>query len=276
MESLTLRSPAKVNLFLRVLRRRPDGYHDLASLFQAIDLFDTLSVAFSAADELVCSDSALPMNRSNLVWKAVDLFRKHTRLCTPVKVSLQKRIPSQAGLGGGSGNAATMLWALNQLHGSPVEQQVLVEWSAEIGSDITFFLSQGTAYCTGRGELIESVAPLPQTKLWIVKPPYGLSTPAVFRHLAVDTLSQRDPKASLQAWLQGKPERYNDLEEAAYALSPELAALHAHLLAHGCDDVLLCGSGSSLACFGSVAPPALPDHQIVPAQFVNRPAHAWY
>jgi 4-diphosphocytidyl-2-C-methyl-D-erythritol kinase len=273
---LRVRSPGKVNLFLRIVRRRPDGYHDLASLFQAIDLADTLSVALSTHDTLVCSDPTLPTDRSNLVWKAVDLFRKHTGLLSPISIHLEKRIPTEAGLGGGSSNAATMLWTLNQLHNCPASHDQLLAWSAEIGSDISFFLSQGTAYCTGRGEKIEPLPALPQQKFWIVKPPYGLSTPAVYKALAADQLPQRNPSVSLQHWLQGNEDRYNDLEQAAFALSPELASLRKHLLVHGCQDVLLCGSGSSLACFGSVPPPALPGHHLFPVQFINRSAHAWY
>ncbi len=143
---LTLNSPAKVNLFLRILRRRSDGYHDLASLFQAISLYDTIHFALSDHDELTCDKPGIPTDSTNLILKAADLFRRKTGLKFGLKAHLEKRIPHEAGLGGGSSNAATTLWALNQLHGQPASPDELIAWSGEIGSDITFFLSHGTAY----------------------------------------------------------------------------------------------------------------------------------
>src|ERR1700733_15970617 len=112
---LTLLSPAKLNLFLRIVRRRPDGYHDLASLFQTVSLADTLHFSLSERDQLTCTDPALLTDHTNLVLKAVDLFRKKTGLSFGLKIHLEKHIPYQSGLGGGSSNAATTLWALNQL-----------------------------------------------------------------------------------------------------------------------------------------------------------------
>src|SRR5262249_13981075 len=107
---LTLLSPAKINLFLRILGKRPDGYHELASLFQAIDLADTIHFSLSDADHLTCTDPAIPVDRSNLIWKSVNLFRRKTGLNFHLKIHLEKKIPHQAGLGGGSSNAATTLW----------------------------------------------------------------------------------------------------------------------------------------------------------------------
>ena len=144
-------SPAKLNLFLRVLRKRSDGYHELASLFQAIDLVDALHVREVSEDRFSCSDPAL-LGPSNLVLRALKLFREKTGLQFPVEMHLEKRIPMQSGLGGGSSNAATALFALNVLAGRVATEEQLCAWSQEIGSDVPFFFSLGTAYCTGRGK----------------------------------------------------------------------------------------------------------------------------
>lgn len=143
--TIALFSPAKINLFLRVLGKRSDGYHEIASLFQAINLGDNLTFTLSEQDHLTCSDPHLPCDHTNLVIKAVHLFRKKTNLDTPVTIHLEKEIPSQAGLGGGSSNAATTLWALNALHNYPYTIGQLQIWSAEIGSDIPFFFLSGNS-----------------------------------------------------------------------------------------------------------------------------------
>ena len=152
----SLRSPCKLNLFLRILGRRPNGYHDLASLFQAISFSDYMyfSKLPSGAnkDEMICSDTSLAVDDSNLVIKALNLMRTKTGMTQQYfKVFLDKQVPMQAGLGGGSGNAATAMHAFNVLCGYPGTLEDLRLWSGDIGSDITFFFSTGTAYCTGRG-----------------------------------------------------------------------------------------------------------------------------
>ena len=130
-------SPSKVNLFLRVVRRREDGYHDLASLFHVIDLGDDMKFAKSTGsrDTLVCSDDTIPLDSSNLVIKALDLWRRKTGSTQHFWVELVKNVPHGAGLGGGSGNAATAMWAANELCGRPASEAELLEWSGDIGSD---------------------------------------------------------------------------------------------------------------------------------------------
>lgn len=152
--SMDLFSPAKINVFLRIVRRREDGFHDLASLFHVIDLGDdmsfTLLPAGSTSDHLTCNMPDVPTDDSNLVIKALNLFRKKTGATERFSVDLVKRVPHGAGMGGGSGNAATTLWAANEMCGRPATSDQLLEWSGEIGSDISVFFSSGAAYCTGR------------------------------------------------------------------------------------------------------------------------------
>jgi 4-diphosphocytidyl-2-C-methyl-D-erythritol kinase len=273
---LTLLSPAKVNLFLRVVARRPDGYHELASLFQVISLMDKLHFALDFKDSLSCTDPTLPTDSSNLVMKAANLFRSKTGLNFGVNIHLEKNIPHQSGLGGGSSNAATTLWALNQLCGKPASLEVLMAWSSEIGSDVTFFLSEGTAYCTGRGEIVRSMPALPDTKMWVVKPDFGLSTPMIYQNLKVEQLQKRDPKVCLHHFYQESPVFFNDLELPAFAVMPQLINLKHSLLSAGFHTVLMTGSGSAFFCIGKDTPPQIPNTQVFSAQFINRQRDAWY
>lgn len=190
-DAMEVFSPSKINLFLRIVRRREDGFHDLASLFHVIDLGDDMKFAKSSSpnrDTLVCSDDTIPLDGSNLVIKALDLFRAKTGVEQYFWVELVKKVPHGAGLGGGSGNAATALWAANELCGRPATEEQLLEWSGDIGSDISVFFSAGAAYCTGRGEIVEDVEPpLPlTTPILLVKPNVGLSTPQIFKALDLD------------------------------------------------------------------------------------------
>ena len=273
---LTLASPAKINLFLRVLHRRQDGFHDLASLMQTVDLSDTIHFRLGEEDGLTCTNERLPTDNSNLILKAADLFRRKTGINQGLVAYLEKRIPMEAGLGGGSSNAATTLWAFNSLCGSPATEAELVSWGAELGSDVAFFLSHGTAYCTGRGEILRPISSLPHSYLWIIKPPQGLSTPKVYGRLDVLKLPQNNPEDALGSFLSHRPVYFNDLEVPAFEMMPELASLKNQLFASGFSTVLMSGSGSSFFCIGDGSLPHLPDHLSCSAQFINRKTNSWY
>lgn len=275
-QQLTLRSPAKINLFLRVLRRRPDGYHELASLFQAISLYDELCFEIADRDQITCNWPHLPIDRSNLVLKATELFRRKSGIPLSVTVRLLKQIPCEAGLGGGSSNAATTLWAMNTLAGNRFDLATLTEWAGEIGSDVAFFFSQGSAYCTGRGEKIEPVELPHRQQVWIVKPAIGLSTPKVYGALKVHELEKRDPRQTLVSHLKGRPDYYNDLEEPAFQLTPALKQLQSDLKRAGFEQVLMSGSGTSFFCLGEGVPPSFPGVVTYPSTFIARHSHQWY
>ncbi|KAI8474517.1 MAG: ribosomal protein S5 domain 2-type protein [Monoraphidium minutum] len=291
-------SPSKINLFLRIMRRREDGYHDLASLFHVIDLGDDMALEVlprgAGADVLVCSDPTIPCDERNLVIKALNLYRRKTGLDTRFRVTLDKRVPHGAGLGGGSGNAATTLWAANELCGRPAGDRQLLEWSGEIGSDISVFFSLGAAYCTGRGEVVEDVAPpLPlSTPLLLVKPPVGLSTPQIFKALDLGRRSAAEPRGLLAGMAaEGRLSdelTVNDLEQPAFDTLPELAALRARLEEAGdgagrrYDSVFMTGSGSTIVCAGGESPPAFlggsgyEDVFVSPARLIVRRPGEWY
>ncbi|KAI7843240.1 hypothetical protein COHA_003074 [Chlorella ohadii] len=284
---LKLFSPSKINVFLRIVRRREDGYHDLASLFHVIDLGDDMAfeelAGTASADALSCNMDGVPTDESNLVIKALNLFRRKTGRKQRFKVDLQKRVPHGAGLGGGSGNAATTLWAANELCGRPASNEELLEWSGEIGSDISVFFSRGAAYCTGRGEIVEDVAPpLPlDTPLLLVKPPVGLSTPEIFKALDLGRRSTADPLdllARLSTEGAAQELTVNDLEQPAFDRLPALLALKERLAAEGrgYSSVFMTGSGSTIVCIGSDDVPAFlqepqyTDLFVTPARLITR------
>ncbi len=136
--------------------------------------------------------------------------------------------------------------------------------------------SQGTAYCTGRGETVRPMPPLPARSLWIVKPFQGTSTPLVYQALNAAKLPKRDPHFFLLSFYEGKPKYFNDLEEAAFAVMPELQKIKDQLLQNGLASVILAGSGSAFFCFGDRPPPTLPCCTVFQARFISRPKEGWY
>lgn len=257
-------SPAKINLFLKIVGKRPDGYHELSSLFQTISLGDTLDIEFNEEDLFTCNDPSLPTDGSNLVSKAIQLYRKKTGASAKFKVHLNKCIPSQAGLGGGSSNAATVLWAINQMMGAPATTKELQIWAAEIGSDVPFFFSLGTAHCTGRGEHVCNLPTFSSRACLIVKPQIGSSTPEVYRRLKLESL--QSPQSDY----------FNDLEQPAFEVSSTLRELKNGLLKGGFETVLMTGSGSAFFCLGSGCLPPDPDLFSHLATFINRSPLTWY
>ncbi len=259
-----------------MLSKRPDGFHEIASLYQAISLGDFLTIIPNdGADRLICNDPTIPTDQSNLILRAANLFRQKTELERYFTFILDKRIPIEAGLGGGSSNAATTLWGLNEVMGTAVEIDELKTWAAELGSDVPFFLSSGRAYCEGRGERLTAETPTSSDQLWIVKPKIGLSTPAVYKNLNLSALQGRNPIDALHSHRTGAPLFFNDLEEAAFQLAPELMQIKQELTLLGLKEVHMTGSGTAFFCFGKEAPHH--SHMtFYPAHFLYRSEQDWY
>lgn len=192
---LTMRAPAKLNLFLRVVRRREDGYHDLETVMTAINLYDTLVfepsetpeiglkiILAGARNSITPSQPSIPPGANNLVVRAAHLLKEYANIATGARITLTKRIPSEAGMGGGSSDAATTLLGLNRLWNLSLTRNELIQLAAKLGSDVAFFVAGcGTAMCRGRGELIEPLQ-FPACQHFVVaKPASGLSTPEVFK-----------------------------------------------------------------------------------------------
>jgi len=188
-----IKSPAKINLHLRVLDKRPDGYHNLESIFAALDFSDTLKAELTpvkGAFELNVdynfpqSTPVRPISvEKNLITKAVDLFKKKTGFNEGIKIHLEKKIPIGSGLGGGSSNAASALLAMNLLSSANLGLPELPEMALVLGSDVPFFLKGGAAYVSGRGESIEYIAPPSGSWVLLIKPPFSVNTAAAFANL---------------------------------------------------------------------------------------------
>lgn len=280
---LTLFSPAKLNLFFRVLYRRGDGFHEIASLYQTISLGDVITVALAKEDKLTCDHPTLSCGASNLICRAVALFREQSGITAHYRIHLTKRIPMESGLGGGSSNAATVLWACNALTGALVSQEQLMEWGASLGSDVPFFFSEGTAYCRGRGEQLDNLPPLPKCSLWVAKPHWGLSTAAVYQGCQPTEFFRREPSEHLISISRLKEASaalgeccFNDLEGPAFLLSPALAEVKRSLLDLGFSSVTMTGSGSAFFCFGEGITPKLNGIDFYPVFFHRRQRQNWY
>lgn len=206
---------------------------------------------------------------------------------TKFDVTLKKTVPHGAGLGGGSGNAATALWAANELSGRPASNSDLLEWSGEIGSDISVFFSQGAAYCTGRGEIVKNVEPPIDldTPILLVKPPIGLSTPQIFKALNLERRSTVDGLELLSGMQQtgtiSQNLCVNDLEQPAFDTLPELQALKQKLLDTGLyQSVFMTGSGSTIVCVGSDEVPEFVSADSTlfcsPVRLITRGRSGWY
>lgn len=274
--ALTLLSPAKVNLFFRVHYRRKDHYHQISSLYQTINLVDEISFSLADQDHFQCNIAELAKKEGNFIWQAVALFREKTKWDQKLSISLQKNIPLQAGLGGGSSNAATTLWALNQLYHQKFAEKELGSWAAELGSDMTFFFSEGTAFCQGRGDIVKPVSGLANTHFWLAKPWFGLSTPMVYQKCDLEKAMPWDSELALSDALEGKIVLKNDLENAAFTLNPELCKIKHNLIQLGFAQVSMTGSGSAFICFGTVKVPKSPGIIFYPVRFLQRRPGSWY
>jgi 4-diphosphocytidyl-2-C-methyl-D-erythritol kinase len=251
-DHLQVWAPAKVNLYLEVLARRDDGYHDIATAMLTVCLYDTLAFQEEPSGTIVlqCTDPTLSTGEENLITRAARLLRDYTQCGRGARIHLAKRIPMAAGLAGGSSDAAATLLALNRLWQLGLTTPELAALSAQLGSDIAFFFSPPAAWCTGRGE---QVTPLSVgAPLWfvVVSPPVGLSTAAVYRALKVPERPRLgdDMRVALQ---QGDAVRigrllHNRLQEPAEGLCPALVTLRQRLAALQPAGHLLSGSGTSM------------------------------
>lgn len=249
MDKVSLKAPAKINLYLRVLGKRDDGYHEIESLMQAVDIYDEITLEKSDTIEIACDDPLLPADESNLGFKAASALQD--RFYFPgVKIDLVKRIPSGAGLGGGSSDAAFVLRGLCRLYGLSPGPEEILEIAAGVGSDVPFFLSGGQAQVTGRGEIVRSIHLPTRYDIVIIVPPITTSTAEVYGRLKIDLTKKGEPilfeKRIEASRFSRLMKRFsNDLEEAVLSKFPELTKLKGILLESGADCSSMTGSGSA-------------------------------
>lgn len=222
-------APAKVNLFLEVLRRREDGYHDLVTCMVPVTLADSLTFAPAERLSLSCDDPALSAGPDNLIWKAAQLLRQETGFAAGATMALTKRVPVAAGLGGGSSDAAATLQALNRLWNLQLPRPRLAELAARLGSDVPFFLHHSSAWCTGRGEQVRPFPLATELTFVLLKPAAGLATPAVYGQTQVPA-QPRGSEAMRQALAAGDPQAigaalFNRLQAGAERLCPAVTSL---------------------------------------------------
>jgi len=255
---LEKKSPCKVNLLLNILGKRADGFHELETVFHRVDVCDELSFERGGSGlRLTCSEPSLPTDAKNLVHRAAAAFLESAQISEGVKIHLEKKIPLAAGLGGGSGNAATTLLALNELFDKPLSAEKLDGLAAGLGSDVNFFLQDKPALATGRGEKVQPLENFPALTgkaFFLIHPGFGISTPWAYQNLVrfPEALNGRTGRAKeLIAKLQGKdlPEAvndfYNSLEAPALEKFPILALFQEFLREHGVLAALMSGSGST-------------------------------
>ncbi|HSY09927.1 MAG TPA: 4-(cytidine 5'-diphospho)-2-C-methyl-D-erythritol kinase [Candidatus Dormibacteraeota bacterium] len=255
---LEKKSHCKVNLLLNVLGKRADGFHELETVMQPVNFCDELTFERNSGGvELLCSDAALPVDSRNLVFRAAKNFLDAANVSGGVKIHLEKKIPLAAGLGGGSGNAAATLLALNELFDQPLATEKLFEIAATLGSDIPFFLQNKPALATGRGEKIQPLENFPALRgkaFLLIHPGFGISTAWAYQNLArfpaalngekgrarelISRLQANDLPASAGGL-------YNSLEAPALEKFPILELFQDFLRANGAVATLMSGSGST-------------------------------
>ncbi|HKK91653.1 MAG TPA: 4-(cytidine 5'-diphospho)-2-C-methyl-D-erythritol kinase [Desulfobacteraceae bacterium] len=251
---------AKINLFLQVVGKRDDGYHDLCSLMTALDLWDCLDFDFQAQGlSVFCDHPGVPGDETNLAFQAARVFMDRFLAGTGRKkessglaITIHKTIPIGAGLGGGSSNAATVLKVLNQRHGHPFSTEELMEMGLGIGADVPFFLHGGPALATGVGETLEKYPPLLPYYVVLFFPGVSVSTGAVYKNIDFPLtkheksninnplkIRRSGPGVDVRACLQ------NDLESAALKYCPEIGFIREEMAGFNPDGMLMSGSGSS-------------------------------
>lgn len=251
MRATAFRSFAKVNLHLQVVGRRGDGYHELRTVFQTIDLHDRITVELGGAGvELEVDDQRLSAGPENLACRAAVRFLEAFGGASGARLRLRKRIPVGGGLGGGSSNAATVLLAMRRLCGGPERLLDLWPVARELGADVPYFLFGGTALGVGRGDEVLPLPEIPEGDLWLVLPPFEVSTRLVFAELGEIAAAPLAP--AVLALAQGEvPARaallggWNDLEAAALRCAPALRDLYDTLQASGLEWLRMSGSGAT-------------------------------
>ena len=254
MNKLTVKACGKLNLYLDITGRREDGYHLLRSVMQSVSVYDTLAFQFASGSgiELVCDTPGFPLDKSNLICKAYDLFMAKTGVSPQGRliVSVDKRIPSMAGMAGGSADCAAALAALNELYSHPLDSEKLLELGAELGADVPFTMTGGTVLCEGIGEKMTRLDDVKGICFAVLRPEVSISTPAAYK--AYDALPPADKKscadflAALASCDAGRiaGSMFNALE---YAVSePEIETAREKLISGGALGAMMTGSGSAV------------------------------
>ena len=253
--TISVRAHAKINLDLRVLGMRPDGYHELRTVFQALSLHDVLDcIARPGPFAIECDTAGVPLDRSNLIWKAAQALWRSLRRDGEVRdvvVRLEKRIPLQAGLGGGSADAAAALIGLARAWRVPLQPAQFTDIAATLGADVPFFLSGGTALGLGRGDEVYPLADLPRHWIVLLIPGFGVSTSEAYGWYAIERdlgrgQAAREPQYVPGPWPSRAAQMINDLEAPIARHYPEIDQMKLALRRAGALAAAMSGSGSTV------------------------------
>ncbi|MGN0660739.1 MAG: 4-(cytidine 5'-diphospho)-2-C-methyl-D-erythritol kinase [Oscillospiraceae bacterium] len=249
--SISVKAYAKINLSLDIVGKRDDGYHLLRTVMQSIGLFDVIKVGICESGiKLVCDDPSVPTDERNTAYKACKLFFDATRQECGAVVEIQKNIPSQAGLGGASADAAAVLWALNTLSEIKLSKDALFEVGAKVGADVPFCMEGGTVLCEGIGEILTRLPPLPDCTILIAKPDAGVSTAAAYALFDSSTSPLKEYTDGVIKALKGK-----DIKDVCGALGnifeslagiSEVESIKRECLKNGALGACMSGSGSAV------------------------------
>lgn len=253
MITLSEKAYAKLNLTLDILGKREDGYHDLKSVMQTISLYDTIEMDIGTGEawKLSCSRGDIPCDERNLAWKAAKLFCDTIGFDPDgIAIRMIKQIPSGAGMGGGSADAAAVLRILNRHCGNPLSPEALADLGAKVGSDVPFCVLGGTVMCEGRGEIMRPLPDIPKCVIVGCKPEFSVSTPVLFRRIdSVEIYDHPDNDAMEQAIISGDVktiarEIYNVFDPVVSEDHPEIEHIKGICRRHGALAAQMTGSGS--------------------------------
>ena len=245
------RAYAKINLCLDVVRRREDGYHELEMIMAPVNLYDTLNFEFSDELRLQSNVPYLPLDRRNTIVKAIELLREEYGFKENFEITLQKHIPTQAGMAGGSTDGAAAIRALNKMLQLGMDNDKMVEIAKKVGADVPFCLRSRPAFVTGIGENLEHFRVHTPFYLLLVKPYKGVSTKVAFETLDFSCAEHPDCRRMREALIGNDYDGVlqslgNTLEQSAFKLVPQIATIKQDLLALGFDGALMSGSGSTV------------------------------
>lgn len=247
---MNLKSPAKINLCLHVVGQRSDGYHLLDTLMCSVGIYDNVQLIFDRKDISVsCSNPEIPEDETNLAYRAARLFRDAHPGSRGVAISIEKKIPAGAGLGGGSSNAGTVLLAMNRFYRNPFPSAELMRMGMEIGADVPFFIFRRPALASGIGEQLQAFNGLKKLPVIVVYPGIPLSTASVYKKLKYG-LTKNEKKNRYFNFRAGEfqipRDLVNDLDAPARALCPQIEKVKKALSRAGANGILVSGSGSSV------------------------------
>lgn len=253
------KAPAKINLMLDVLHKRPDGYHEVEMIMTMVDLADRLTITELSGNSIHISSQAgyIPLDDKNLAYQAASKIKERYGIRQGVHIHIDKRIPVAAGLAGGSSDAAAALRGLNRLWKLDIPHEEMMKLGASIGSDVPFCITGGTALATGRGEQLTPLASPPGCWVILAKPPINVSTAGVYGRLKADRIEHHPSASAMQRAIEEQSfegicsELGNVLEDVTLSHYPEVQRLKQAMQQLGADGVLMSGSGPTV--FGLVS-----------------------